>query len=199
MIGGGCVPGEARQPLRRRCCDANLEIDADRNHGYASDYTWPWLDATVASGGPEFEFRNNTLYPIKVQADFFTKDKKDYIKITLLGTKTDDHYVKIVTELISTTPYEEELVETDTLAPGEQKVEQTPYTGYVVKTYRNVYAATGRCSLRLMRRPSRDKSRNRIIIVARRRIRWSTRMCRRWIRRCRGATRACRRRTRAQR
>lgn len=34
--------------------------------------------------------------------------------------------MKIVTELISTTPYEEELVETDTLAPGEQKVEQTP-------------------------------------------------------------------------
>jgi len=122
---------------------ANLEIVQRVNHGYASDYIGLGLDATVASGGPEFEFRNNTLYPIKVQADFFTKDKKDYIKITLLGTKTDDHYVKIVTELISTTPYEEELVETDTLAPGEQKVEQTPYTGYVVKTYRNVYAGDG--------------------------------------------------------
>ena len=119
----------------------------------------------MASGGPEFEFCNNTLYPIKVQADFFTKDKKDYIKITLLGTKTDDHYVKIVTELISTTPYEEELVETDTLAPGEQKVEQTPYTGYVVKTYRNVYAGDGTPLSSTYEATSRYKSRNRIILV----------------------------------
>lgn len=116
MIGGGAC--QASSTLYAAVLYANLEIVQRVNHGYASDYIGLGLDATVASGGPEFEFRNNTLYPIKVQADFFTKDKKDYIKITLLGTKTDDHYVKIVTELISTTPYEEELVETDTPRAG---------------------------------------------------------------------------------
>ena len=54
---------------------ANLVIVQRLNHGYASDYIGLGLDATVASGGPEFEFCNNTLYPIKLQADFFTKDK----------------------------------------------------------------------------------------------------------------------------
>lgn len=161
MIGGGAC--QASSTLYAAVLYANLEIVQRVNHGYASDYIGLGLDATVASGGPEFEFRNNTLYPIKVQADFFTKDKKDYIKITLLGTKTDDHYVKIVTELISTTPYEEELVETDTLAPGEQKVEQTPYTGYVVKTYRNVYAGDGTLLSSTYEATSRYKSRNRII------------------------------------
>ena len=161
MIGGGAC--QASSTLYAAVLYANLEIVQRVNHGYASDYIGLGLDATVASGGPEFEFRNNTLYPIKVQADFFTKDKKDYIKITLLGTKTDDHYVKIVTELISTTPYEEELVETDTLAPGEQKVEQTPYTGYVVKTYRTVNAGDGTLLSSTYEATSRYKSRNRII------------------------------------
>lgn len=163
MVGGGAC--QASSTLYAAALYANLEIVQRTNHGFASDYIGLGLDATVAQGGPEFEFRNNTLYPIKVQADFFTKDKKDYIKITLLGTKTDDHYVKIVTELISTTPYEEELVETDTLAPGEQKVEQTPYTGYVVKTYRNVYAGDGTLLSSTYEATSRYKSRNRIILV----------------------------------
>ena len=94
--------------------------------------------------------------------------------------------MKIVTELISTTPYEEELVETDTLAPGEQKVEQTPYTGYVVKTYRNVYAGDGTLLSSTYEATSRYKAATASFSSARRRIRWSTRMCRRWIRRVPG-------------
>ena len=163
MVGGGAC--QASSTLYAAVLYANLEIVQRVNHGYASDYIGLGLDATVASGGPEFEFRNNTLYPIKVQAEFFTKDKKDYLKITLLGTKTDDHYVKMVTEVLSTTPFEEEIVETDALAPGERKVEQTAYTGYVVKTYRNVYAGDGTLLSSTYEATSRYKSRNRIVLV----------------------------------
>ncbi len=163
MIGGGAC--QASSTLYAAALYANLEIVQRVNHGYASDYIGLGLDATVASGGPEFEFRNNTLYPVKVQAEFFTKGGKDYIKVTLLGTKTDDHYVKMVTEVLSTTPYEEEIVETDTLAPGERKVEQTAYTGYVVKTYRNVYAGDGTLLSSTYEATSRYKSRNRIVLV----------------------------------
>ncbi len=163
MIGGGAC--QASSTLYAAVLYANLEIVQRVNHGYASDYIGLGLDATVAEGGPEFEFRNDTLYPIKVQADFFTKDKKDYIKITLLGTKTDDHYVKMVTQVLSTTPFEEEIVETDELAPGERKVEQTPYTGYLVKTYRNVYAGDGTLLSSTYEATSNYKSRNRIVLV----------------------------------
>ena len=163
MIGGGAC--QASSTLYAAVLYANLEIVQRVNHGYASDYIGLGLDATVASGGPEFEFRNNTLYPVKVQAEFFTKGGKDYIKVTLLGTKTDDHYVKMVTEVLSTTPYEEEIVETDTLAPGERRVEQTAYTGYVVKTYRNVYAGDGTLLSSTYEATSRYKSRNRIVLV----------------------------------
>lgn len=163
MIGGGAC--QASSTLYAAVLYANLEIVQRVNHGYASDYIGLGLDATVAEGGPEFEFRNDTLYPIKVQADFFTKDKKDYIKITILGTKTDDHYVKMVSEVLSTTPFEEEIIETDELAPGERKVEQTPYTGYLVKTYRNVYAGDGTLLSSAYEATSNYKARNRIVLV----------------------------------
>ena len=163
MIGGGAC--QASSTLYAAVLYANLEIVQRVNHGYASDYIGLGLDATVAEGGPEFEFRNDTLYPIKVQAEFFTKNKKDYIKVTLLGTKTDDHYVKMVTEVLSTTPFEEELVETDELAPGERKVEQTPYTGYYVKTYRNVYAGDGTLLSSTYEATSNYRARNRIVLV----------------------------------
>ena len=45
--------------------------------------------------------------------------------------------MKIKTDVLETIPFTEEIVETDELAPGERKVEQTAYTGYKVKTYRN--------------------------------------------------------------
>lgn len=163
MYGGGAC--QASSTLYAAVLYANLEVVQRVNHGYASDYIGLGLDATVAEGGPEFEFRNNTLYPIKVCAEFFTKGGKDYIKITLLGTKTDDHYVKIITELLSTTPFEEEIVETDELAPGVREVEQTAYTGYLVKTYRNVYAGDGTLLSSDYEATSRYNARNRIIRV----------------------------------
>ncbi len=163
MIGGGAC--QASSTLYAAVLYANLEIVQRVNHGYASDYIGLGLDATVAEGGPEFEFRNNTLYPIKVDAKFFTEKGKDYLKITLLGTKTDDSYVKITSQVLSTTPFEEEVIETDTLAPGERKVEQTAYTGYLVKTYRNVYSGDGTLLSSTYEATSNYRARNRIVLV----------------------------------
>lgn len=163
MVGGGAC--QASSTLYAAALYADLEIVQRVNHGYASSYIGLGLDATVASGGPEFEFRNSTLYPIKVQAEFFSENGRDYVKVTLLGTKTDDHYVKMITEVLSTTPYEDEFVETDELAPGEQRVEQTPYTGYRVKTYRNVYAGDGTLLSSTYEATSNYKARNRITLV----------------------------------
>ena len=160
--GGAC---QASSTLYAASILANLEIVQRINHGFASDYIGLGLDATVAEGGPEFEVRNNTDYPIKVQAIFETKKRNDYITVNLLGTKTDDTYVKIRTEVLSTTPYEEEIVETDELAPGAQEVEQTPYTGYLVKTYRQVYSGDGTLISETREATSKYNARNRIIKV----------------------------------
>lgn len=160
--GGAC---QASSTLYAAALLADLEIVQRINHGFASDYIGLGLDATVAEGGPELEIRNNTDYPIKVVATFYTQNKKDYVTVKLLGTKVDDGYVKIRTEVLSTTPFEEELVETDELAPGERFVEQTAYTGYLVKTYRQHYAADGTLLDEKLEATSKYNARNRIVKV----------------------------------
>lgn len=83
--------------------------------------------------------------------------------------------------------------------PGEQKVEQTPYTGYVVKTYRNVYAGDGTLLSSTYEATSRYKSRNRIILVGKAADPTVDPNVPAMDPTVPGATRACRRRTRAQR
>ena len=160
--GGAC---QASSTLYAASLLADLEIVQRINHGFASDYIGLGLDATVAEGGPELEIRNNTDYPIKVVATFYTQNKKDYVTVKLLGTKVDDGYVKIRTEVLSTTPFEEEIIETDELAPGERFVEQTAYTGYLVKTYRQHYAADGTLLDEKLEATSKYNARNRIVKV----------------------------------
>ena len=163
MVGGGAC--QASSTLYAAALYANLEIVQRTNHGFASDYIGLGLDATVAQGGPEFEFRNNTMYPIKVIAEYYTSGGKNYLKVSLLGTKVDDTYVKIKTEVLETIPFTEEIVETDELAPGERKVEQTAYTGYKVKTYRNVYSGDGKLISSTFEASSNYKARDRIVLV----------------------------------
>ena len=160
--GGAC---QASSTLYAASLLADLEIVQRINHGFASDYIGLGLDATVAEGGPELEIRNNTDYPIKVVATFYTQNKKDYVTVKLLGTKVDDGYVKIRTAVLSSTPFEEEIVETDELAPGERFVEQTAYTGYLVKTYRQHYAADGTLLDETLEATSKYNARNRIVKV----------------------------------
>ena len=160
--GGAC---QASSTLYAAALLADLEIVQRINHGFASDYIGLGLDATVAEGGPELEIRNNTDYPIRVVATFYTQNKKDYVTVKLLGTKTDDGYVKIRTEVLSTTPFEEEIVETDELAPGVREVEQTAYTGYLVKTYRQRYDGSGKLLGETLEATSKYNARNRIVKV----------------------------------
>ena len=141
---------------------ANLEIVARTAHGFASSYIGLGLDATVSGGGPEFIFRNNTAYPIKVEAIYSSNNR---LTVNILGTKTDDTTVKMRVVTLSSTPYEDEVVETTELAPGERKVEQTPYTGYVVDSYREVYDGSGSLISSTYEARSNYRPRNRVTLV----------------------------------
>ena len=140
---------------------ANLEIVARTAHGFASDYIGLGLDATVSGGGPDFIFRNNTLYPIKIETVYSANNR---LTVNLYGTKTDNITVKMRTEVLSTTPYEEQIVEDPTLAPGERVVEQTAYTGYVVNTYRQLYE-DGKFVSESLEARSKYNKRDRIVHV----------------------------------
>ena len=141
---------------------ANLEIVKRTAHGFASSYIGLGLDATVSGGGPEFIFRNNTLYPIKIEA-IYSAD--NHLTVNIRGTKTDDTYVKMRTVVLSTTPFEEQIVEKADMEPGTQVVDQTPYTGYVVDTYRQIYDGSGKLLSETYEARSNYRKRDRIVFV----------------------------------
>ena len=115
---------------------ADLEIVMRYCHQYAPGYIKWGCDATVYDGFPDFIFANNTDYPIKI----VTYWNNNNVTVEILGTKVDDSYVEMVSETVDVIPWETVYEETDELAPGEKQEIQTPYTGYVVQTWRNVYA-----------------------------------------------------------
>ena len=140
---------------------ANLEIVERYNHRFYPGYITLGMDATVSWGGPEFRFKNNTGYPIRLDVSYANSK----LTVTVVGTKVDDTYVKMTYDLLSTTGYETEYVETDELAWGEQRQKQNGYTGYQVVSYRNVYSGDGTLLSSNVEAKSNYKNRNQIILT----------------------------------
>ena len=140
---------------------ADLEIVMRYCHQYAPGYIKWGCDATVYDGFPDFIFANNTDYPIKI----VTYWNNNNVTVEILGTKVDDSYVEMVSETVDVIPWETVYEETDELAPGEKQEIQTPYTGYVVQTWRNVYAGDGSLLSSTFEATSNYESRDQIIRI----------------------------------
>lgn len=141
---------------------AKLEIVERYAHRYAPSYITWGMDATVSWGGPEFRFKNDTGYPIRLDV---TYDAKNNIKVDIVGTKTDDTYVKMTYKNLGDIPYETERIETEDLDWGTEQQKQSPYTGHQVVSYRNVYKGDGTLISSTQEAKSNYKSRNEIILV----------------------------------
>lgn len=158
-IGGGvCQPSST---LYYACLLSNMEITERYAHRYIPAYITRGMDATVSWGGPDYKFTNNTPYPIKITAKY----DKGYLTVQLWGTKTDDTSVKMTYDTLSTTPFEEVEQLDPTLAPGQRQVKVTPYTGYRVKTYRNIFDGSGALISSDVEAISDYKHRDRLVLV----------------------------------
>lgn len=115
---------------------SDLEIVYRINHGFAVGYIDLGMDATVSWGNPDFKFKNNSNFPIKIEA--WVED--GYVNIRILGTIEKDYYVQMEYEIVGgenpSTTYQE-------YGPGEGYYDgQVIYPGTVghyVKTYRCKY------------------------------------------------------------
>lgn len=132
--GGICQPSSA---LYYSCLHADLEIVQRHCHTYPSSYVPFGMDATVDWSGPNFRFRNNTDYPIRIDA----KADGGEVIITLMGTDTKDYYVKMEYEILSVSSPSviyKEVPPDSGFEDGE--VESSPHTGYTVQTYKLKYS-----------------------------------------------------------
>ncbi|MFR4878605.1 MAG: VanW family protein [Ruthenibacterium lactatiformans] len=164
------LPGAGERPEGRRrylkisstlylaVLRSNLEIVSRTNHMFYPGYIPYGMDATVSWGGPDFKFRNNTDYPIKLSVTY----SGGKATCTIYGTNLSGQSVKMEYNILSSTPYETVEKEDKSLAPGTRKQEQNGYTGYKVATYRCVYDKNGKLVSRTLEANSTYKSRNQI-------------------------------------
>lgn len=158
-IGGGvCQPSST---LYLACLRSNLEIVERYAHRYVPSYIAKGMDATVSWGGPDYQFRNDTNYPIKIAATY----SKGYLTMTLYGTKTDGTTVKMTNTVLSSTAWKTVYQDDNTLTVGTQQVKVTPYTGYKVVTYRNLYDASGNLLTSKQEAVSDYKVRDKLVLV----------------------------------
>ena len=134
VVGGGVCQGSST--LYYCTLLADLEIVDRVNHGFVSSYIDYGMDATVSWGGPDFKFKNNTNFPIKIEAEV----SDGYVKMKILGTDERDYYVEM-SYVISNTKERETKYET--YGPGEGyyngQVLQNGKDGYLVKTFKSKY------------------------------------------------------------
>ena len=157
VYGGGVC--QVSSTLYYATLKADLEIVMRYCHQYAPGYIKWGCDATVYDGFPDFIFANNTDYPIKIVATY----SGGYLTVKILGTNVDGTYVKMTNEVLSKTNWETVYKDDETLPAGTEKVTTTPYTGYKVKSYRNVYSADGKLISSTYEATSDYKVRNKVI------------------------------------
>ena len=137
-VGGGIC--QVSSTLYNAVLYSNLEIVERYNHGFKPSYVKPGLDATVSWGGPDFKFKYNRNYPIRIKTDTSGK----VLKIYIYGLKTDNDYtVKLDAQYVSNVPYKTIYQKNSSLASGESKVIQNGSNGCKTATYKYLYDSNG--------------------------------------------------------
>lgn len=123
QIGGGIC--QVSSTLYCSALLANLKITARDCHYFAVSYLPYGMDATVSWGGPEFKFKNDRDYPVKIVAKCDMTERS--LTVEIWGTDVDGSYVEIT--YAASTAYDNRYPD---VAIGTNAT-----------TYRNVYAADG--------------------------------------------------------
>ena len=121
-------------------------------------------DATVSWGGPDFAFRNDTDYPIKIVTSY--NDDTNELTVTIMGTRVNDTYVVMTNQFLSYSEFKVVYKEDESVSPGDQVVDQYGHNGYEVRTYRNVYDGDGKLLRSTVEATSDYDRGDKIILVA---------------------------------
>ena len=135
-IGGGVC--QTSSTLFNAVARADLEIVERYPHAWPSSYVEKGFDATVNWPGLDFQFKNNTDWPIFIVAAY--KDRKITVNLygMSLGADTRIDLESVTTRTIPQ-PEGTEYVINTSLTPGTSKTTVTGRKGYVVETWKVWY------------------------------------------------------------
>ncbi len=122
-----------------------LEVVERQYHRFAVGYVPDGMDATVYDGSPDFKFKNNTDYPIKLVTAMYTDNGATSLTVTIYGTNATGRYAVPESSVY------------DWVAPGTSYVpdssvpqgtlvldrEQNAYRGRKATTVRHIFEADG--------------------------------------------------------
>lgn len=142
-VGGGVC--QTSSTIYYALLHSSLEVVQRANHGYNTGYVPVGMDATVYYGVTDFQFRNNTDYPIKVVIGPEWVNGVEVLVCRIYGTNEDGVYAVpesyAYDKKVPTTVYRPD----ETIPKGTTKVDmvQNPYTGLKAQTYRYIYDKDG--------------------------------------------------------
>jgi len=143
---------------------ADLEVVERECHAYPSSYTPLSTDATVFWGGIDYKFRNNTDYPIRIDA---YSDNGD-VSVSFYGTDTKDYYIEFESVHLATYPYDvvyEEMPADNEKGYKDGHVLTSPYTGYKSEGWAVKYSKeTGKEIERIKVSTDRYSTRDKVVV-----------------------------------
>ena len=157
-IGGGIC--QSSSTIYNAVLLSNLEITDRINHSYVSSYVPIGRDATVSWGGPDFKFKNNQDYPIKLSISY----NNNRLNCKVYGTNINNITVKITSQRLSSTGYKTIYKDDPTLEEGKEKVITSGYSGAKAQSYRKVYDANGKLISSKKEAYSVYKSRDKVVL-----------------------------------
>lgn len=133
-VGGGIC--QVSSTLYNAALLCNLEIVARTNHSFEPSYVPAGQDATVSWKSPDFQFKNNREYPIKLVASA----GGGRVTFIIYGVKSNNDYeVKIQSSKTGSIPFSTQYVNDDSLPVGTTKVTQSGSNGCRSVTYKILY------------------------------------------------------------
>lgn len=130
-VGGGIC--QVSSTLYNSVLRANLEIVSRTNHMFQVGYVPIGTDATVSWGSPDFQFKNNRNYAIRIVATTYNKN----VTIKVYGLKQDDDcQVEILSYRTGTIGFKTTYTKDSSLAPGQTKVIQAGSPGATSVAYK---------------------------------------------------------------
>jgi vancomycin resistance protein YoaR len=133
-VGGGIC--QVSSTLYNAALLCNLEIVARTNHSFEPSYVPAGQDATVSWKSPDFQFKNNREYPMKLVASA----GGGRVTFIIYGVKSNDDYeVKIQSSKTGSIPFSTQYVNDDSLPVGTTKVTQSGSNGCRSVTYKILY------------------------------------------------------------
>ena len=124
-----------------------MEVIERAEHQFLPSYIPYGMDATIYWGSLDYQFRNNTTHPIRIDASV----SDGYVHITFVGTETKDYTVELDYEITAWFNSEEKIIDISPDMPNysryqgykEGDVIQTAYDGANVTTYMYKYDKDG--------------------------------------------------------